>query len=282
LKGDKPVNPQTVKQKLKRKFSMSFKNILFTMALAIFIFSACRKQPSSINLEQVNSPKAQHILAPGMFSIGIINNGLVYVYYLDENYSWSLDRNSQFVIPDKNQGILGMGMGTIAVRHKDKLYFYNMDSALNWIENYELVMPLPSNYTRISSMRMPWQRGAIAIEDQQGVIRFYYLDENMVWQIDETANFTVPTGIENYIMMGGMEIAVVSDNKLGIYQLNHSGKWIFRDDMVLALPAGTEAVLSFEPGLIAVLTHDNTILFFEPDYENSSWIYDETMDFQIP
>jgi hypothetical protein len=262
--------------------SMIFKKTFIVLVSAILILGACKREPSSVNIEQVNSTKARYIIAPGMMSIGLIRDQLVYVYYLNENYEWSLDKNSQFNIPTSNTGLLGMGMGTIAVRHKDALYFYNMDPSLNWIENYELVMPLPSGYKKISSMRMAWQRGVVAVEDQNGVIRFYYLDDNLIWQVDETAAFVIPEGVESYVMIGGMEIGIISDRKLGIYQLELSGNWRFRDDMILVLPHDTEAVLSFEPGVVAVLTTENIIKFYEPDYENGYWVYDDTMDFIIP
>lgn len=130
-------------------------------------------------------------------------------------------------------------------------------------------------------MRMPWQRAAIGIEDENGQVRFYYLDERKTWQMDETATFTIPADIDDYIMMGSMEIAIRSGNKLGIYQLNYDGNWIFQDDMVLVLPENTDAVISYEPGTIAVLTGE-IIQFFEPDYNNRYWILDDTMNFHIP
>lgn len=260
---------------------MSLKQFFFVVATFVVIATACKKQPSSFNLEQKNHPTAQKIMAPGMSSIGLINDGQLFVYYLSESQEWVLDKVSQFDIPSKNDGLLALGMGTIAVLNNDKLYFYYMNSSHEWDNSYELTMPVPSDYKKISAMKMPWQHGAIALEDHNKTIRFYYLDDNKRWQNDETANFTLPENIENYIMMGAMEIAIISDNKLGIYQLDYAGNWQFIDNMVLALPEDTEAVLSFEPGIIATLS-DNTLHFFEADMDNGLWILDETMNFPLP
>ncbi len=260
---------------------MISKKLLFILIAALLLAASCKKQPSSFNLEQINNPDAQHILAPGMSSVGIISDGHIFVYYLTERHQWKPDNVSQFDIPPKNQGILAMGMGSIAVLEKDVLYFYYMDSSHQWNQSYELTMPLPSDYRRISAMKMPWQHGAIALEDKTGTIRFYYLDDDNRWKHDETANFSVPRGIDDYIMMGGMDIAIVSDGKLGIYELSLSGQWQFADDMVLTLPDDTRAVLSFEPGVIMTLSGDQ-LLFFEADYENRYWILDDTMTFRLP
>jgi hypothetical protein len=258
------------------------KKLLFSLlAMAILYFPSCEKGPQSINLEQINNPAAQKIITPGMNSIGLIHDQKVYVYYLNESRVWVLDQNSQFDIPDKNDGLLASGMGSIAVLYRNKLYFYTMNASLQWNTNYELVMPIPESYKRISAMRMPWQRAAIGIEDENREVRFYYLDEQKSWQLDETATFAVPADIDDYIMMGSMEIAIRSGNKLGIYQLNYDGNWIFQEDMVLVLPENTDAVISYESGVIAVLTGE-IIQFFEPDYANRYWILDDTMNFHIP
>jgi hypothetical protein len=258
------------------------KKLLFSLlAIVLLGVPSCKKAPQSINLEQIHSPSAQNIINPGMNSVGLIRDQMVYVYYLNESRVWVLDKNSQFDIPEKNQGLLATGMGTLAVLFDNNLYFYTMDASLQWSSNYELVMPLPKGFKRISAMRMPWQRGAIGIEDESGQVKFYYLDENKIWQMDETATFTIPADIDDYIMMGSMEIAIRSGNKLGIYQLDYAGNWIFQNDMVLVLPENTDAVLSYEPGTVAVLTGD-LIQFFEPDFENRHWILDDTMNFQIP
>lgn len=260
---------------------MSAKRILVLWATALVIMVACKRQPTDINLEQKDNPVAAQIITPGMSSVGVIRDGQIFVYYLNEKHVWTLDQVSQFQIPSKNEGLLALGMGTIATLHKDKLYFYYMNASHQWDQDYELTMPLPQGYTRISAMKMPWQHGAIAIEDENRVVKFYYLDEDKRWQVDETANFVLPEGIDNYIMMGAMDIAIISDNKVGIYQLDYNGQWTFRDDMVLSLPEKTQALLPFEPGVIAVLA-DNRLMFFEADSEEGYWVIDDSMTFPIP
>lgn len=260
---------------------MVSKKQLLILVAALLLAASCNKQPSSFNLEQTNNPEAQHIIAPGMSSVGLIREGQIFVHYLTEKHEWMPDNVSQFEIPSRNQGLLAMGMGTIAVLQKDMLYFYYMDSSHQWNQSYELTMPLPSEYRRISAMKMPWQHGAVALEDKTGTILFYYLDDNKRWQHDETANFIVPQGIDDYLMLGGMNLAIISDNKLGVYELNLDGSWEFAEDMVLTLPHETRAVLSFEPGVIMTLT-DNQLLFFEVDFENRYWIMDDTMTFPLP
>lgn len=251
------------------------------LILLILVFTACQKKQSSFNIEQANNIKARQIITPGMNSIGLIRDEKVYVYYLNESRIWVLDRVSQFDIPKHNEGLLSTGMGTIAVKRKDRLFFYNMDATLSWDGNYEMTMPLPEKYKGLYAMKMPWQRGVIAIEQPAGLINFYYIDENKRWKTDEKARFVLPQGIEYYLMLGGMDIAIVSDRKLGVYKLEFDGQWAFQDDMVLTLPHNTEAVIPFEPGTIAVLA-DNTLQFFEADFENRYWVLDDTMNFTIP
>jgi len=247
----------------------------------IVVFAACQNKQSSFNIEQVNNKEARHIITPGMNSIGLIKDEKVYVYYLNESRIWVLDKVSQFDIPKPNDGLLSTGMGTIAVKRKDSLFFYNMDASLSWDGNYEITMPLPAKYKGLYAMKMPWQRGVIAIEQPAGIINFYYIDENKRWKTDEKARFIIPPGIEYYLMLGGMKIAIVSDRKLGVYKLDFDGQWAFQDDMVLTLPYNTEAVIPYEPGTIAVLV-GNTLQFFEADFENRYWVLDDTMNFTIP
>ncbi len=260
---------------------MPLLRFVIILAASTMLFSACKDNSLSINVEQINSPAAHKIITPGMSSMGIIHEEKVFAYYFNESGLWLPDRDSQFHIPRGNDGLLGMGMGTIAVLDDDQLYFFNMNASLQWETKHELVMPLPENYKRLSAMKMPWQRGAVCIEDNEGSIHFYYLDEKMKWQRDETATFKLPAHIDDYLMMGSMELAIISDNKLGVYQLDLTGNWLFQEDMVLILPENTEALLSFEPGTIGVLAQ-GAIHFYEPDYENRYWIIDDTMTFQIP
>ncbi len=262
---------------------MNSKFRIITISLLwVASFYGCKKEESSLlNLEQVNNPRAQKIMAPGNNSIGFILDDEISFYYLTEGYVWRLDKTSTFQIPFPTQGLLSFGMGTIAVLRDNTLHFYYLDSSHQWPQTHDLILPLPSGYNRISAMRMPWQHGVAAVETR-GIVEFYYLDENKRWQKDETATFVLPSGIDDYIMLGAMDIGIISDNKLGVYRLEFDGSWVFDEDMVLRLPENTTGVLSFDPGLITVLTEDNMLYFFEADFERGFWIFDDTMNFPMP
>lgn len=254
----------------------------FSFFLAVlFLATSCQRKPSSFNLEQVNNPEAQHIITPGMSSVGIVNNNILYVYYLNENKVWVLDKVSQFEIPEKNHGILALGMGILGILNNDELFFYYMDSSHQWNQNYEMTMLLPPGYKRLSAMRMPWQHGVVAVERPEGMINFYYLDSNEQWQKDETATFILPENIDDYVMLGAMRVGIVSENKLGFYEIGHTGEWEFQNDMVLNLPENADAIISFEPGIISILK-DNMLEFYEADTDNRYWILDDTMNFSLP
>jgi len=254
--------------------------VLIVGVMAVLLAGCADKQRFK-SLEMIEYPSAQHILAPGMNSIGLIHDERVYIYYLSDSGIWKLDQDSQFIIPSKNKGLLTPGMGTMAILRGDMLYFYNMSASMQWDDDYELTMPVPKNSKRLSSMKMPYQRGVIAVEDQNNTIDFYYLDETRRWQKDETAAFAIPEGIDNYLMLGSMDLAIISENKLGIYRLNLSGEWVFQDDLVLTLPENFDAVMAYEPGVIAVLK-DDVLQFFEVDFENRYWLLDDLMNFELP
>jgi hypothetical protein len=256
---------------------------LYTLILLLPVMFCCtRDRHSNINLEQVNTPGAQHIINPGMNSVGIIHKAKLYVWYLTESLVWSLDQTAQFDLPRNNRGLVALGMGTLGVLDKNNtLNFFTLNAELQWQSTPALNFTLPKGTTRISAMRLPYQHGALALHDNNNIIRFYYLDEHRRWQLDETATFVLPEGITQYVMMGSMEIAVIDNNKLGIYVLNAHGRWSFQDDMVLQLPEETLAVLSYEPGTLAV--YDGKVLqFVEPDYNQRHWILDDTMNFELP
>ena len=255
--------------------------IAISLLMVASVYS-CKEESVPLNLEQINSPRTQKIIAPGNNSIGFIQDDEIRFYYLTERYVWRLDKTSTFKIPFPTQGLLSFGMGTIAVLRDNTLYFYYLDSSHQWPQTHDLILPLPSGYSRVSAMRMPWQHGVAAVETKTGVVEFYYLDENKRWQTDETATFVLPSGIDDYIMLGGMDIGIISDNKIGVYRLELDGSWVFDEDMVLRLPENTIGVLSFDPGLITVLTDDNMLYFFEADFDRGLWIFDDTMNFPMP
>jgi hypothetical protein len=260
----------------------SFKLLSLVLITSLVIVTGCKKQPSVINFEQAHNPASQKIMAPGLGTIGIIKEKQIFVYYLNESHRWILDKVSQFEIPENTQGVLALGMGFLGVVQDRVMYFYYLDAEHQWTRDEYVMFVLPRNYERLSTMRMPWDVGQIVVEEISGLLSFYYIDESGRWIKDETAEFVIPPKTDDYLMIGDMEIGIIKDNKLGVYQLTDEGEWVLAENMVLALPDDTQAVLSFESGIIAVLSNDILLRFFELDTMDQTWYYDESMDFVIP
>ncbi|MFP4288624.1 MAG: hypothetical protein ACLFQS_05145 [Bacteroidales bacterium] len=250
------------------------------LILLVFIFS-CQRTPSSVNLAQIEHPDAQKLIALGLGTMGIIHSNQIYVHFLNENSEWVIDKNSQFLLPEKNQGVISMGMGVIGVVEANTMFFYYLDSENKWVKDEEVTFSLPTDYSSISAMRMNWELGMLAIEETENVIDFFYLDEFGKWKRDETARFVLPINVENYVVLGEMEIAIIQDQRLGVYYLSEEAAWEFDENMVLKLPDDVQAVLSFEPGIIGVLNQDRVVRFYEKDSQKQVWILDESMDFNM-
>lgn len=278
------ISLRNSKKSQKKAIQMSFfKQFIWGLFLTGFlVFSGCKKQPEVINLEQAHNPKSAHIMAPGLGTIGIIEDDQLFVYYLNESHRWILDKVSQFEIPENSSGMLALGMGFLGVLQERVMHFYFLDAENQWARDDEVMFVLPQNYKRISTMRMPWDVGQIVLEESEGLLGFYYIDESGRWLRDETAGFILPAGIDDYLMLGAMEIGIIRDNKLGVFRLNDEGEWLLDDDTVLTLPSDTQAVLSFEPGTIAVLNSENTLNFYDHDPMSGKWLFDATMNFTIP
>ncbi len=260
----------------------SIKRLSLVVLVSLLIVTGCKKQPSVINYEQAHNPVSQKLITPGLGTIGIIKDKQIFVYYLNESHRWILDKISQFEIPENAEGVLTLGMGFIGVVQDGVMYFYYLDAEHQWTRDEDVMFVLPRKFERISTMRIPWDVGQIVVEEISGLLSFYYIDETGRWIKDETAEFVIPPNTDDYILLGDMEIGVIKDNKLGVYQLTHEGNWVMAENMILALPEDTQAVLSFEPGVIAVLTNDILIRFFELDTMEETWYYDESMDFVVP
>ncbi len=253
--------------------------VLFLAILLLAV--SCKKTGSpDINLEQSGHPLASKILAPGMGTVGLIQDRKVFVYFLNENYRWVLDKLSQFTIPEKNQGLIAMGIGTIGVIEDKQIKFYSLDAYNNWVSEERFTFELPKSYDRLVSVKMPWEIGILALEDN-GFLEFYYLNQEGHWFHDETAVFEIPQGINNYFSLGNMTIAVVDDHRLGLYYLHPEGGWEFMDDYVLRLPEGYDAIIPWEPGIMAVLI-GKVLEFYELDLIEERWIMDEDMRFELP
>lgn len=239
------------------------------------------EKPSNINIEQIHNKDAQHILAPGLGTIGLIGNGIVHIYYHDQNGEWLEDKASRFEIPENNQGILAMGMGTFAVVEDNYLNFYRINALNNWQKEEYLRFKLPQAYDRLLAMKMPWETGVIAIESEGMVDFYYYYDQE--WQHDPTAIFRIPRGISSYYMAGDMTLAVVDRQKLGLYFLGPEDGWEFMDHdaFVLLLPDGYDGIIPFEQQKIAVL-HNNRLLFYSIDLEGDRWVLHDDLHFDLP
>lgn len=262
---------------------MRSKHIVFFLIAAVLggVFTACRQHPTpDINIEQAGHPVASRILAPGMGTIGLIEDGKVYVYYVNEHQKWILDKLSQFEIPSGNAGLLALGTGTIGVIQNRAIAFYQLDAYNHWVANPRYHFELPRQYERIIGVRMPWEMGMVVIESK-GMLDFYYFDESGHWVLDETATFHIPEGIDHCFSLGDMTIAIADKEKLGVYYLHPEGYWDFVEEFVLQLPEGYEAIIPWETGFIAVLM-GNTLEFFRLDPENDRWLYLEEMAFVLP
>lgn len=260
----------------------NIKSIPLLLILLILIFAGCKREAPVINLEQVKNREAQKIIAPGMGTIGIIHDNEIFVYFLNESHNWILDKVSQFVIPEKSEGVLALGMGFIGVLEDQVMNFYFLNAQNQWTLDEQVMFVLPAKYEKVSVMRIPWDVGQIVIEEKPGVLNFYYLDEFGRWMRDETASFEVPGKIDDYFMLGSMEIGIISENKLGVYRLTETGEWLLIDDAVLILPENTLAVMAFEPGIMAVLNDNKMLQFYDLDPLEGLWYMDESMNFTIP
>ncbi len=261
---------------------MKLKVSLILFLASVFFFHACHRDvPSDINLEQAHNPEARHIIAPGNGTIGIIQNSSVYMYYYDEREGWLADDVTRFNIPDGNRGILSMGMGTIGVVIKDQLKFFMLDAFNEWQEQPHLSFSLPKKYDRLVSMHMPWEIGVLGIE-QDGVLDFYfYYDDD--WHHDPTSGFSIPAKISSYYPTGEMTIAIVDNQKLGLYFLGPEEGWSFmdHDDFVMLLPDHYQGIIPVGTSRIAVLEGQN-LNFYALDLENNRWVLHTDLKFDLP
>ncbi len=268
------MNHSCIKRAVRRFF------ILAALIPFLFLFESCKPSPpADVNIELAGNPKAKHLRAPGRGTIGIIEEGAVNIYYLDEVNQWVHDPGSRFTIPAENQGILAMGDGTIGVRNNGKMYFYKLSARQTWEKDETLTFELPRRYDHMLSVKMPWETGILAFE-RDGYLEFYYHEEG-TWLFDETALFSIPSGITHYFSMGNMTVAIVEGGKLGLYFLHPEGDWKFLEDHVLRLPDEFDAIMQYEIGVIAILK-DRQLDFYELDLSTGRWSVYDDVSFQLP
>lgn len=255
--------------------------LLFFLCMLTVIAGCSRRQPANINAEQAHNPLSAHIIAPGMGTIGLISNEILEIYFPEDIRRWAPDETSRFAIPQPNHGILAVGMGTLGVIEKDVLRFYRLDTSNQWARLAWGDFNIPGKYDRVIAMKMPWEMGVLGLEHEGMVDFYFYYDGN--WQMDPSATFMIPNGIDSYYPLGDMTMAVIQGNKLGIYYLGPEEGWEFldHDSFVLLLPDDHQAIIPYEPGKIAVLVNHD-LQFFQLDLLEDRWIKLADLEFNLP
>ncbi len=255
--------------------------LILTLGLLICLAACSRMQTNNVNLEQAHNPLSAHMIAPGMGTIGLIAEDAINIFFPEDVRTWLQDEASRFDLPQPNSGILATGMGTIGVVNKGVLHFYRLDAANQWSRLDWADFSLPRRYDRIIAMKMPWEMGVLGLESN-GLVDFYFFYDGE-WQVDPSASFTIPKGIDSYYPLGDMTLAVVQNNKLGIYYLGPEDGWEFLDHepFVLLLPDNFKGIIPYEPGKIAVLL-DNKLGFYQLDLYDDRWIRLADLEFHLP
>ncbi len=255
--------------------------IIFFAGMVLLFAGCAQNKTANINLAQSHNPSAHHILAPGMGTIGIIQEGRMEVFYQDEEGQWLPDPASGFTLPKNNNGILSMGAGTIAVQEGKTLNFYRMGSDNLWNKETAYSFELPRAFDRLTAMKMPWEMGIVGVETGR-VIDFYYFADGK-WEVDPTASFVIPEGMQEVHPLGDMTLAVVDGKKAGLYFLSPEAGWTFMDynPFVLLLPTEQKAVIPYDQHTLAVRTN-NDLLFFQLDLDEDRWIVRKDLQFELP
>ncbi len=252
--------------------------IIILMALA----AGCSpRHESNINLEQAHNPATKHLLSPGYHTIGIIEDGMLKVFFMDEDGGWLPDPGSFFALPENNRGIVAMGNGIIGVVQNQTLTFYHLEDYQKWVVSDLPEFELPRRYKRLVSMEMSDRTACIGIEKDGRV--FFYRTTGDQWQQDERNTFLIPQGISGYYPLGDLTIAIVDEQRLGLYFLDPEEGWDFMDieNFVLPLPAEYEGVIPLDKRLISVLK-DGTLMFYYLDLFEDRWVFLEDLYFELP
>lgn len=251
------------------------------MMLMILVAGCSPRYESNINLEQAHNPAARHILAPGYHTIGIIEDGVMKVFFMDEDSQWIADSGSFFHLPENNRGIVAMGNGIIGVAKNQLLTFYHLEDYQRWVVSDLPVFELPRRYDRVVSMEMSDRSACIGIE-KGGLVLFYRTTDDQ-WQQDERNNFLIPQGISGYYPLGDLTIAIVDEHRLGLYFLDPEEGWDFmdHDSFVLPLPSEYEGVIPLDKRLVSVLK-DGTLMFYYLDLFEDRWVFLEDLHFKLP
>jgi len=254
--------------------------LLLPLLAAILVFGCTPRRPGNINAEQAHNPAAQHLIAPGFGTVGVIQDGIISIWFQGEDLGWQVDEQSRFSIPENNEGVLAMGLGIFGVVMNNSLHFYSINDQNEWEEEEHLRFDLPRRYDRLTAMRMPWQMGGIGIE-HGGAVEFYFLEDDQ-WEQDDAASFVIPSDIRAYYPMGEMTIAIADEEKLGLYYFAE-GEWDFmdHDPFVLSLPENHQGIIPMDDRYIGILDEEK-IDFYQLDLDNDRWVTLTGLHFELP
>ncbi len=246
----------------------------------IILFGCTPRRPENINAEQMHNPAAQHLIAPGFGTVGLIHDGIIDIYFHGDDLDWQVDEQSRFTIPENNEGVLAMGLGVFGVVKNNNLHLYSINDQNQWEEEEHLRFDLPRRYERLTVMRMPWQIGAIGIENG-GVVDFYFQEDDR-WEKDDAVSFVIPGDIRAYYPMGEMTMAIADKEKLGLYYFAED-EWEFmgHDPFILSLPEDYQGIIPMNDRYIGILD-EGKIDFYQLDMANDRWVTLTGLHFELP
>ncbi|HSV77138.1 MAG TPA: hypothetical protein VLH37_08940 [Bacteroidales bacterium] len=264
---------------------MKYFRFLIMIVLLAGLASCRPTDTSNQNLELTDFPRASNILSPGLGWIGLIENGLVHLYYFTREMRWERDNVAAFEIPQESEGLVGMGLGSIGVLQNGVISIYVQDLNGEWERAPHYDFRVPEDIDRFFTIIQEWELSIIGLEID-GKLEFYYYDaETGDWTRDETATFVLPKGIDHYFSLGNMTIVISDKNQLGVYYLNPDSQWQFAKDHVLDVPRENRGIIPFEPGIFALLMPEDKTFrldFYKLDTQANKWITDEGMAFRLP
>lgn len=257
------------------------KNKLLLLAvLTSLVFASCKKEQKPVNLELKGFPTASRLIGPGLGTLGLIQDRMIYVHYLSSDLDWKLDRLSTFEIPEQAEGVIALGMGYIGVLEDNVMKMYFLDNDNEW-KNFEGAdFTIPSSYKRIFGVKMSYEMGMIALENN-GKLFFYYLDEDLSWKLDETATFVIPEKTRQVFALGNMIVGLVMENDVVFAYLHpRENKWEIDYSFNVKMPRNFEAIIPIETDMFGML-RDGVVYLYAVDEQTGNWIYDARVKFPV-
>ncbi len=257
------------------------KHTLIISMLALAFYACGPERPANINLEQAHNPLAQHILAPGFGTMGLIGDGAIHVYFQDEEGRWIVDEGSRFDLPVRNRGVIAMGMATIGVAEGRMMNFYRISDNEKWEMIEGLSFELPRRFDRLLSMNLNWEMALLGVVTGDQTVFYYY--DGTEWLEDDSI-FISPKGIEAHYPMGDMTLVIRDREKLGLYYHVPGEGWEFfdHDPYVMLLPEeGVDGLIPVETRMLSLLK-DGVLSFYQLDLTNERWNLLTGSDFELP